>query len=40
VLITHLFVLLYEEPHLRRTFGQSYEDYLRAVHRWLPSWRS
>lgn len=40
VLMTHLFVLLYEEPHLRRTFGQSYEDYLRTVHRWRPSWRS
>jgi protein-S-isoprenylcysteine O-methyltransferase Ste14 len=40
LLITHLFVLLYEEPHLRRVFGQSYEVYLRTVHRWIPSWRS
>lgn len=40
LLITHLFVLLYEEPHLRRVFGQSYEDYLRTVHRWIPTWRS
>jgi protein-S-isoprenylcysteine O-methyltransferase Ste14 len=40
LLITHLFVRLYEEPHLRRVFGQSYEDYLRTVHRWIPSWRS
>jgi protein-S-isoprenylcysteine O-methyltransferase Ste14 len=40
LLITHLFVLLYEEPHLRRVFGQAYEDYLRTVHRWIPTWRS
>ena len=40
LVITHLFVLLYEEPHLRRVFGQSYEDYLRTVHRWIPTWRS
>jgi protein-S-isoprenylcysteine O-methyltransferase Ste14 len=38
--ITHLFVLLYEEPHLRRVFGQPYEDYLRTVRRWIPTWRS
>jgi len=40
LLITHLFVLLYEEPHLRGVFGEPYEDYLRTVHRWLPTWRS
>ena len=40
LVITHLFVLLYEEPHLRRVFGQPYEDYLRTVHRWIPTWRS
>lgn len=40
LLITHLFVLLYEEPHLRRVFGQPYEDYRRTVHRWMPTWRS
>jgi len=40
LLITHLFVLLYEEPHLRGVFGQAYEDYLRTVHRWVPTWRS
>lgn len=31
-----LFVLLYEEPHLRRAFGPEYEGYCRSVHRWLP----
>jgi protein-S-isoprenylcysteine O-methyltransferase Ste14 len=40
LLITHLFVMVYEEPHLRRVFGQSYEQYLRTVHRWIPTWRS
>jgi len=32
----HLFVLLYEEPHLRRVFGASYEHYCVEVSRWLP----
>ena len=40
VVMTNGFVLLYEEPHLRRVFGQPYEDYLRTVRRWIPSWRS
>ena len=30
---THLFVLAYEEPMLRRTFGEEYEAYCRRVHR-------
>jgi len=34
--VTHLFVLWYEEPTLRRTFGQEYEAYGRRVRRWLP----
>ncbi|PYI88835.1 MAG: isoprenylcysteine carboxyl methyltransferase [Verrucomicrobia bacterium] len=33
---THLFVLVYEEPTLRRTFGDEYEAYCRRVKRWLP----
>ena len=36
LLAFHLFVVLYEEPHLRRRFGKSYEQYLAAVPRWLP----
>ena len=32
----HLFVTLYEEPSLRRRFGEAYERYCRAVPRWLP----
>jgi protein-S-isoprenylcysteine O-methyltransferase Ste14 len=35
-LITHLFVILYEEPTLRQTFGQEYETYCRRVRRWWP----
>ena len=35
----HLFVLLYEEPTLRKKFGEEYEAYLRAVPRWLPRLR-
>src|ERR1043166_1999579 len=35
-LITHLFVVFYEEPTLRRTFGSDYEAYFRQVRRWLP----
>ena len=32
----HLFVVFYEEPTLRRQFGQEYEAYCREVPRWLP----
>jgi protein-S-isoprenylcysteine O-methyltransferase Ste14 len=32
----HLFVILYEEPTLRRTFGAEYEEYCRNVRRWWP----
>jgi protein-S-isoprenylcysteine O-methyltransferase Ste14 len=32
----HVFVLAYEEPVLRRTFGQEYEAYCRRVGRWWP----
>lgn len=32
----HLFVLMYEEPTLRRQFGESYDAYRRTVPRWWP----
>jgi protein-S-isoprenylcysteine O-methyltransferase Ste14 len=32
----HLFVILYEEPHLARRFGAAYENYRRTVPRWCP----
>jgi protein-S-isoprenylcysteine O-methyltransferase Ste14 len=35
-LAAHLFVVLYEEPVLRRTFGQEYGEYSGRVGRWLP----
>ncbi len=31
----HTFVVLYEEPALRKQFGDSYLDYCRQVPRWL-----
>ncbi len=39
-IVTHLFVVLYEEPTLERTFGARYADYRNAVPRWMPTWRS
>jgi protein-S-isoprenylcysteine O-methyltransferase Ste14 len=32
----HLFVRFYEEPTLRRKFGEAYVHYCAAVSRWLP----
>jgi protein-S-isoprenylcysteine O-methyltransferase Ste14 len=34
-----LFVIFYEEPTLRRQFGESYEAYRRSVPRWIPKFR-
>lgn len=36
LLCAHLFVVSYEEPHLRSTFGPTYDAYCRSVRRWLP----
>ena len=35
----HLWVIFYEEPHLRKTFGAEYGDYCTRVGRWLPRLR-
>lgn len=35
-LVVHLFVVFFEEPMLRRQFGESYQHYTRKVPRWLP----
>lgn len=35
-LAVHSFVYFYEEPTLRRSFGDEYERYCKAVPRWLP----
>ena len=32
----HLFVVLYEEPHLEKIFGATYQEYRKAVPRWFP----
>ncbi len=36
LLATHVFVVLYEEPVLGRTFKRDYEEYCRRVGRWWP----
>jgi len=38
-LVVHLFVLAYEEPTLRRQFGESYRTYQANVRRWWPRLR-
>jgi len=35
-LVAHLFVVFYEEPTLRRHFGDDYAAYCRTVRRWWP----
>jgi protein-S-isoprenylcysteine O-methyltransferase Ste14 len=32
----HLFVIAYEEPHLRARFGEPYDAYRHTVSRWIP----
>ena len=32
----HLFVVFYEEPALKRKFGESYSEYLSRTPRWIP----
>jgi protein-S-isoprenylcysteine O-methyltransferase Ste14 len=42
-LVFHLFVLVYEEPTLRASFGSEYEVFCAEVPRWIPrftQWRS
>lgn len=36
LVITHAFVVLYEEPTLMRLFGRSYDEYRATVRRWIP----
>ena len=38
LLVSHLFVVLYEEPALRRAFEEDYEAYCRRAGRWCPRW--
>ena len=36
ICLAYLFVVFFEEPALRRQFGESYETYVRTVGRWFP----
>jgi len=36
-LLIHAFVVMAEEPGLRRRFGRDYENYCKTVPRWIPS---
>lgn len=40
IVLASLFVMLYEEPYLRRRFGESYESYSQRVGRWIPRYPS
>jgi protein-S-isoprenylcysteine O-methyltransferase Ste14 len=40
LLVAHTFVVFYEEPTLRRQFGESYEEYRGQVPRWIPKIRA
>lgn len=39
LLIAHFFVIFYEEPTLKRLFGEEYERYRARVPRWIPRLR-
>ena len=36
IFVVHLFVVYVEEPGLRKKFGETYDDYCKATHRWMP----
>jgi protein-S-isoprenylcysteine O-methyltransferase Ste14 len=38
-LVFHLWVVIYEEPHLESVFGEEYAEYRAVVPRWLPRFR-
>jgi len=39
LLATHLFIILYEEPTLKKSFGAMYKDYCERVPRWFPKFK-
>jgi len=39
-IVFHIFVIAYEEPTLRETFGSQYEEFCAHVPRWIPRWRA
>ena len=40
LLVLNLFVVFIEEPSLRRRFGDSYDDYVESVPRWIPRFKT
>ena len=32
----HMFIVVYEEQHLKHEFGKEYDDYCVRVNRWIP----
>lgn len=38
-LAMHAFVLFYEEPKLRKSFGEEYTDFCKHIPRWVPHFR-
>jgi protein-S-isoprenylcysteine O-methyltransferase Ste14 len=40
VLVMHALIVVYEEPTLRRSFGEDYDRYCARVRRWLPRFRA
>ena len=36
----HAVIVFYEEPHLRKLFGESYSNYCARVPRWIPHFRA
>jgi protein-S-isoprenylcysteine O-methyltransferase Ste14 len=40
LLIANLFVIFYEEPTLRKQFGEEYDRYRATVPRWIPKFRA
>lgn len=36
ILITHIYVIYFEEQDLKKRFGSSYDEYTKQVPRWMP----
>jgi protein-S-isoprenylcysteine O-methyltransferase Ste14 len=39
LMVAHLFVIFYEEPTLRKQFGNEYDRYRATVPKWIPKFR-
>ncbi len=38
LVLVDLYVVYFEEPNLKNKFGATYQDYCKAVPRWIPRW--